>query len=65
MSFRNETKINRRQQATVRFVSPADGRERVTLVALTVDQSRTMPTSGSTLPIYAHKNDPSIVDPYY
>jgi hypothetical protein len=65
MSFRNETKINRRQQATVRFVSPADGRERVTLVALTVDQSRTMPSSGSTLPIYAHKKDPSIIDPYY
>jgi len=65
MSFRNETKINRRQQATVRFVSPADGRERVSLIALTVDQSRTMPTSGATLPIYAHKKDPSVVDPYY
>jgi hypothetical protein len=64
-SFRSEARVNRRQQATVRFVSPADGRERVSLVALTVDQSRTMPRSGATLPIYAHRKDPAIVDPYY
>jgi hypothetical protein len=64
-SFRNEVKVNRREQAFVRFVSPADGRERVSLVALTVDQLRTKPGTGATLPIYAHKKDPSIVDPYY
>ena len=64
-SFREEVKISRRQQAYVRYVSPADGQARVTLVALTVDQSRVMPSSGATLPIYAHKKDPFIVDPYY
>jgi hypothetical protein len=63
--FGKEVKVSWRQQAYVRFVSPADGQERVSLVALTVDQSRTMPTSGTTLPIYGHKKDPSVVDPYY
>lgn len=63
--FGKEVKVSWRQQAYVRFVSPADGRERVSVVALTVDQSRTMPASGTALPIYAHKKDPSVVDPYY
>jgi hypothetical protein len=62
---KEEVKVSWRQQAYVRFVSPADGRERFTLVALTMDQSKTMPASGATLPIYAHKKDPSVVDPYY
>jgi hypothetical protein len=64
-SFGTEAKVSWRQQAHVRFVSPADGQERVSLVALTVDQSRTIPVSGTTLPIYAHKKDPGVVDPYY
>jgi hypothetical protein len=63
--FGKDVKVSWRPQAHVRFVSPADGRERVTLVALTVDQSRGMPASGATLPVYAHKQDPSIVDPDY
>ena len=63
--FGDAVKLSNRQQASVRFVSPADGRERVSLVALTVDQSRVMPASGATLPVYAHKQDPSIVDPDY
>ena len=61
----NEVKVSTRPQAHVRFVSPADGRERVSLVALTADQSRTMPANGATLPIYAHNSDPSVIDPYY
>jgi hypothetical protein len=64
-SFRNEAKVNRREQAYVRFVSPADGRERVSLVPLTFEQWKSKPGTGATLPIYAHKNDPAIVDPYY
>ena len=64
-SFRNEVRVNRREQASVRFVSPADGRERVSLVALSYEQFKAKPTAGTTLPIYAHKKDPAIVDPYY
>lgn len=64
-SFRNEVRVNRREQAFVRFVSPADGRERVSLVALTFEQWKTKPTTGATLPIFAHRKDPSVVDPYY
>jgi len=30
-----------------------------------MDRSRTMPANGATLPIYAHKKDPAIVDPDY
>ena len=63
--FGKEVKVSNRPQAYVRFVSPADGREHVGLVALTMDQSRTIPASGATLPIYAHKKDPAIVDPDY
>jgi hypothetical protein len=65
-SFRKEeVKVSWRQQAYVRFVSPADGRERYTVIALTMDQSRTLPGNGATIPIYAHKKDPAVVDPYY
>ena len=63
--LRDEVKVSRRPQAYVRFVSPADGQERVSLVALTFEQSKTMPGNGARLPIYAHKKDPSIVDPDY
>jgi len=41
--FGKEVKVSNRPQAYVRFVSPAGGREHVGLVALTMDQSRTMP----------------------
>ena len=58
-------KVSRRQQAYVRFVSPADGRARVSPVALTAEQSRAMPASGATLPVYAHKRDAAIIDPDY
>ena len=61
----DQVKLSTRQQARVRYVSPADGREHVNVVALTVYQSRVMPTSGATLPIYAHKKDPSVIDPDY
>ena len=47
------------------FVSPADGRTYVSVVALTADQSRAMPASGATLPIYAHRKDPATIDPDY
>jgi hypothetical protein len=63
--FGKEVKVSWRQQAHVRFVSPADGRERVSLVALTMDQSRNVPASGAILPVYAHKKDPGVIDPYY
>ena len=63
--FGAEVKLSTRPQARVRFVSPADGRERVGLVGLTVEQSRVMPTGGAVLPVYAHRKDPSIIDPYY
>ena len=62
---KQEVKVSTRPQAYVRFVSPADGQERVSLIALTMDQSRTMPASGATLPIYAHKKQPAVVDPDY
>jgi hypothetical protein len=63
-SFRNEVRVNRREQAFVRFVSPADGRERVSLVALSYEQYKAKPTAGAILPIYAHRKDPAIIDPY-
>ena len=61
----DEVSIRRRQQAHVRYVSPADGREHEAIVALTADQIRTPPAVGATMPIYAHARQPETVDPYY
>jgi hypothetical protein len=60
-----DVKVNRRPQAMIRFVAPADGREHVGPVALTAEQALPMPVKGAILPVYAHKTDPSLVDPDY